>query len=214
MHLGEPGKRAIYAAGGIDIAGSDFDRAIIHRRMLPHFGLGMIEGQPEIRQLINAVEDWMALPEQSTPANRHRLQQAVRAGIAPVQLRALESLIFNDLAFSFYRVVEEAKIALSSQGAAVIRLQEPGIDLWELYTRAQFERDIHAQRERIREVVLETLRASGREPGQIDAVVTTGGSSGIPAFRDMLAEIFGAQKLVASDAFSSVTAGLGLRAAG
>ncbi len=199
---------------GIDIAGSDFDRAIIHRRLLPHFGQGQIEAQPEIRQLINAVEDWMALPEQSTPNNRHRLQQAVKSGVAPVQLRALESLIFNDLAFSFYRVVEEAKIALSSQGAAVIRLQEPGIDLWELYTRTQFEQDIRAHRESIRQVVVDTLQAAGREPEQIDAVVTTGGSSSIPAFREMLAEIFGAQKLVASDAFSSVTAGLGLRAAG
>ena len=62
-------------------------------------------------------------------------------------------------------------------------------------------------------MLLETLRAAGREPGQIDAVVTTGGSSSIPAFSAMLARIFGAEKLVASDAFSSVTAGLGIKAA-
>jgi len=214
MHLGEPSRRTVYASGGIDIAGSDFDRAIIERRMLPHFGSGQVEGHPEIMELIHSVQDWMALPELSTPINRRRLQQAARSGVAPIQLRALESLIFNDLAFSFYRIVEEGKINLSSQGAAVIRMSEPGIDIWELYARSQFEKDIRGNRERIRQIVLETLAAAGREPQQIDTVVTTGGSSNIPAFRALLAEIFGETRLRASNAFSSVTAGLGLRAAG
>jgi hypothetical chaperone protein len=215
MHLdsGAGARREIFASGGVDIAGSDFDRAIIQRRMLPHFGLGIVEGEPVLLELIQSVQDWMALPEMSTPLNRRRLQQAVESGIAPVQLRALESLIFNDLAFSFYRVVEEAKIALSSQGAAVARLQEPGIDLWELYTRLQFEQDIRSYRDRVRQVVLETLQQSGLEPGQIQSVVTTGGSSSIPAFRALLAEIFTPAKIKSSDAFSSVVAGLGIKAA-
>lgn len=213
IHLGDPSKRKVYASGGIDIAGSDFDRTIIERRMLSHFGKGNVEGQPEIMELIQSVQDWMALPELSTPINRRRLQQAVRSGIAPIQLKALEALIFNDLAFSFYRTVEEAKIALTTQGASVIRLREPGIDIWELYARSQFEKDIRSYRERIRQILFDTLIAARMEPEQIDAVVTTGGSSNIPVFRTMLAEIFGEAKLRPSDAFSSVTAGLGLRAA-
>jgi hypothetical chaperone protein len=180
--------------------------------MLPHFGQGRVEGEPAVLELIQSIQDWMALPEQSTPLNRRRLQQAAQAGIAPVQLRALEALIFNDLAFSFYRTVEEAKIALSSQGATVIRLKEPGIDLWELYTRFQFEQDIRADIERVRQVVLDTLTSAALEPGQIDSLVTTGGSSGIPAFRRMLADLFGAPKIKSSDAFSSVVAGLGIKA--
>ena len=212
MRLGDPHGRTVYASGGIGIAGSDFDSAIIRRRMLPHFGLGLVEGRPEVLNLINAVSDWMSLPELSIPSARHNLQTAVKAGVAPVQLKALEALIFNDLAFTFYRAVEEGKIALSSQGSAVIALKESGIDLWELYTRGQFEKDIREYREKIEQVLLETLQASGREPGQIDAVVTTGGSSSIPAFGLMLARIFGADKLVASDAFSSVSAGLGIKA--
>lgn len=213
MRLGNPSRREILASGGVDIAGSDFDRAIIRRRMLPHFGLGRIEGEPVILELIHSLQDWMALPEQSTPLNRRRLQQAIQAGQSPVQLRALETLIFNDLAFSFYRAVEEAKILLSSQGVSTIRLKEPGIDLWELYTRVQFEQDIHAYVERVRQVVMDTLAQTGLEPGQVDSVVLTGGSSGIPAFRQALGALFGAQKLKSSDAFSSVVAGLGIKAA-
>jgi molecular chaperone DnaK (HSP70) len=158
------------------------------------------------------VPDWIALPELSTPQTRYNLEQAIQANMAPVRLKTLQSLIFNDLAFSFYNQVEAAKILLSSQGATVIALQDSGIDLWELYTRLQFEKDIQLHRQRIENVLLDTMTASGLEPEQIDAVVTTGGSSSIPAFTNMLEQLFGAHKVKASSPFSSVTAGLAIRA--
>jgi molecular chaperone DnaK (HSP70) len=50
------------------------------------------------------------------------------------------------------------------------------------------------------------------EPEQIDAVVKTGGSSNVPVFSAMLGSIFGPEKIKASNAFSSVTSGLAIRA--
>ncbi len=211
MRLGDPKDRQVYANGGIDIAGSDFDRAIIEKRMLPHFGQGLVD-RIEIADLINAVADWMVLPELSVPRARMRLERAIQEGQAPVRLKALEALIFNDLAFSFYNSVEAAKIALSSQGAALIRLVEKDIDVWELYTRVQFEKDIENQRGKIEQVLLETVAQSGLDVGQIDAVVKTGGSSSIPAFTEMLARTFGSQRVKSSSQFSSVSAGLGIKA--
>ncbi|HEX9028900.1 MAG TPA: Hsp70 family protein, partial [Anaerolineales bacterium] len=153
LRLGDPQRREVFANGGIGIAGSDFDQAIIRERLLPHFGKGKIEANPEVLELIQAVADWIALPELSTPQARLRLEQAIASGKAPARLKALESLIFNDLSFSFYNSVEAAKIALSSQGAAVIGLQAKDIDLWELYTRFQFEKDIRSSQERIEQVL-------------------------------------------------------------
>jgi len=213
MRLGDVRSRKVYASGGIDIAGSDFDRAIINQRMLPHFGKGQVDSDLHIRELVEAVSDWMVLPDLSVPRARTRLERAILDGIAPARLKALEALIFNDLAFSFYNSVEAAKIALSSQGAALIGLQAKDIDIWELYTRAQFESDIAGYRERIEQVLLDTVAESGLEPEQIDAVVKTGGSSNIPVFSDMLASVFGAQRVKSSNAFSSVTAGLGIKSA-
>jgi hypothetical chaperone protein len=213
LRLGDPGHRRVYATGGIDIAGSDFDRAIMQKRLLGHFGHGQVRYQPDILELIQAVPDWLALPELSTPQNRQNLEGAIREGIAPARLKTLQALIFNDLAFSFYNQVEASKIALSSQGAVVIELKDRDIDLWELYTRAQFEMDIREHSEQIEKVLLDTLAASGLEAGQIEAVVKTGGSSNIPLFTAMLGRIFGPEKVVASNAFSSVVAGLALRAA-
>jgi hypothetical chaperone protein len=212
MRLGDPHDRSVFANGGIDIAGSDFDRAIIEKRLLPHFGKGQVEDNLEILDLVEAVSDWMVLPELSVPRARIKLEKAIQAGRAPVRLKALESLIYNDLAFSFYNSVEAAKITLSKQGAAEIRLKEKNIDLWELYTRYQFETDIQEARQQIETVLLDTVLSSGLDLEQIDAVVKTGGSSNIPAFSDMLNTIFGADKVKASSEFTSVTAGLGIRA--
>jgi hypothetical chaperone protein len=212
IRLGEGQGRRVYASGGIGAAGSDFDRAIIQKRLLPHFGQGRADTDPDIQELVKTVADWIALPEMSTPQARLKLEGAILQGKAAAPLKRLESLIFNDLAFSFYNRVESAKITLSSQGAALVALKERDMDLWELVTRHQFEKDIHEYYERIEGVVLDTLAASGLEAEQIEAVVKTGGSSSIPAFSKMLAGLFGEEKLRASNAFSSVTAGLAIAA--
>jgi hypothetical chaperone protein len=212
LRLGDAKKRVIYASGGIGIAGSDFDRAIIEKRMLTHFGKGIVHHERIINELIDTIPDWASLPELSTPLARAELERAIQAGIAPVRLKALEALIFNDLAFSFYNMVESAKISLSSLGVVIARMKEKNLDLWELYTRSQFEQDIQDYQEQIKKVLLDTLAASGMEPGQIDAVVKTGGSSNIPLFTNLLVDIFRPEKVVTSDIFSSVTAGLAIKA--
>ena len=212
MRLGDPHKRKVFASGGVDIAGSDFDRAIIEKRMLSHFGLGRVKQHPEILEMVHAIPDWMALPELGTPINRNILEKAIQAGTAPVRLKALEGMIYNDLAFTFYNRVEAGKIALSSNSATVISLEDKDIALWELYTRHQFETDIQHYLIDVEKVLLDTVAASGLEPGSIDAVVKTGGSSNIPLFTEMLTRIFGAEKVKESNAFSSVVAGLAIKA--
>ena len=212
MRLGDPHKREVYASGGVDIAGSDFDRAIIDKRMLAHFGYGRVRHHPEIVEMINAIPDWMALPYLGTPINKNILDKAIHAGVAPIQMKALQGLIYNDLAFTFYNRVEAGKIALSKEGATIITLEDKDIALWELYTRHQFEADIYHYLVDVEKVLMETIAKSGLEPGQIDAVVKTGGSSSIPLFTEMLERLFGREKVKQSNAFTSVVAGLAIKA--
>jgi hypothetical chaperone protein len=58
----------------------------------------------------------------------------------------------------------------------------------------------------------QVLRKAGVPASQIDVVVTTGGSSLIPVFQSILQRRFTAAKLVHSDTFGSVAAGLAIRA--
>jgi hypothetical chaperone protein len=212
MRLGDHKERKVFATGGIGIAGADFDKAIIQKRMLGHFGKGIVEANPEVNGLIEALADWHVLPALSTPRVQHLLQQATSKSPAPTRLKAAETLIYNDLAFSFYNKVEATKMALSNQGAAVVKMEEEDIHIWELLTRFQFEEDIKEQRRQIENCLLETLIESNLQPEQIDAVIKTGGSSNIPCFTDMLSHIFGPDRVKTSNVFGSVTAGLAIKA--
>jgi molecular chaperone DnaK (HSP70) len=60
--------------------------------------------------------------------------------------------------------------------------------------------------------LLDTIAKSGLELGEIDAVVKTGGSSNIPLFTEMLVRIFGKEKVKQSNSFTSVVAGLAIKA--
>jgi hypothetical chaperone protein len=213
MRLGESRNRKVYASGGVDIAGSDFDREIIEKRMLAHFGYGRVKHHPEIMDMIHAIPDWMALPYLGTPINKNILEKAIHAGVVPVRLKALERLIYDDLAFTFYNRVETGKITLSNDGATIISLEDKEIALWELYTRYQFESDIQHYLVDVEKVLLDTIQKSGLDVQEIDAVVKTGGSSNIPLFTGMLARIFGSEKVKESNAFSSVVAGLAIKSA-
>jgi hypothetical chaperone protein len=81
-----------------------------------------------------------------------------------------------------------------------------------LYTRYQFEKDIRSHQRQIETVLLDAIAASGLEPEQIDVVVKTGGSSNIPVFSEMLAQVFTPDRVKSSDVFNSVTAGLAIKA--
>ena len=212
MRLGSQMDRRVYASGGIGVAGSDFDQAIIENRLVAHFGKGQPGLAPEIVELIQAVSDWSALPDWSTPRVLASLDSAIRQGKTPARLQALKSLVFNDLAFSFYDAVEKGKIDLSSQGVTVIGLKDTDLDVWELYTRSQFEKDIQAYQVQIEDMLLNVLGESGLEPEEVDVVVKTGGSSSIPLFVEMLNAVFGPQRVKTSDVFNSVSAGLAIKA--
>jgi hypothetical chaperone protein len=212
MRLGDPSKRTVYASGGVDIAGSDFDRAIIEKRMLSHFGYGRVKHHPEIMDMIHAIPDWMALPYLGTPINKNILEKAFQAGTSPVQMKALQGLIYNDLAFTFYNRVEAGKIALSNDGATIISLEDKDIALWELYTRHQLETDIQHYLIDVEKVLLDTIAKSGLDVEEIGAVVKTGGSSNIPLFTEMLVRLFGKEKVKQSSSFTSVVAGLAIKA--
>jgi molecular chaperone DnaK (HSP70) len=127
-------------------------------------------------------------------------------------MKALQGLIYNDLAFTFYNRVEAGKIALSQAGATMISLEDKDIALWDLYTRHQFETDIYHYLIDVEKVLLDTIAKSGLEPEQIDAVVKTGGSSNIPLFTEMLTRIFGVEKVKETNSFTSVVAGLAIKA--
>jgi len=224
MRVGEPGKRQVFATGGVGIAGDVFDRRVIEALLLDHFGRGSTvrlgtpgeardaDATPFPSQYTDALSNWQAVPELTRPETLHFLRLAQINSSHPARIRALESLVVNNYAARLFDEVEQAKIALSEAHFALIRLTGDDIDVWQPLTRSQFESLIADETRRIEACLLDTLDRSGLSPAEVDTVVRTGGSAQIPCFIDMLGRIFGPEKVVLSEVFSGVTAGLAIRA--
>jgi hypothetical chaperone protein len=224
MRVGEPGKRqvACAATGGVGVAGEAFDRRIIEWRLLDHFGRGSTyrlsahdeaageDAMPFPSQYTDALVNWQSLPELLKPETIHFLRLAQMTSSHPQQIKALESLLVNNYAMRLFDEVERAKIGLSSAYIEVIQLSGDDIDVWQPITRAQFEALIAPETRRIEACLRDTLARSGLAADEIHAVVRTGGSAQIPCLIAMLGRVFGPEKVVFAEAFSSVTAGLAI----
>jgi hypothetical chaperone protein len=215
MRVGETDHRQVFATGGVGIAGDTFDQRIVSSTLLDHFGRGSTWGDDDAlfpRQYTDALAHWQTIPELLKPETLHFLRLAQLTGDHPARVQALESLLINNYALRLLDEVEQAKIALSSAHFALIRLAGEDINLWQPLTRSQFEALIADAARQVETCLRETLARSGLEVGEIDAVVRTGGSAQIPCFIALLERIFGPQKVVQTSVFSSVTAGLAVRA--
>jgi len=217
MRVGEPGRRRVFATGGVGIAGDAFDQRIIDALLLDHFGRGSTWGEDEApfpSHYTDALVDWQAIPELNRPETLHFLQLAQLTSSHPSRVRALESLLVDNYAIRLIDEVERAKVALSAAVFTLIRLTGGDIDVWQPLTRSQFESLIADAARRIEACLLDTLDRSGLGTDEIDTVVRTGGSAQIPYFIDIMGRLFGPEKVVLSDVFSGVTAGLAIRARG
>jgi hypothetical chaperone protein len=214
MQLGQR-ERQVYATGGVGVAGDLFDQRIVEGLLLEHFGRGSTWGEDGASfpsQYTDALVQWQAIPELSRSEMLGFLQLAQLTGSHPARVRALQSLLVNNYLVRLIDEVERAKIALSTAHFAAVQLEGEDIDLWQAITRTQFETLIADLVGRVEACLLDTLARSGLRVEEIDAVVRTGGSAQIPCFVGLLGRIFGPAKMVLSNVFGGVTAGLAIRA--
>jgi hypothetical chaperone protein len=222
MRLGDPRGREVYATGGVAVAGDVFDQRIIGGTLLDRFGRGSTfrpragarddEEAPFPARYTDALLNWQTALELNKPETLRFLRSAQATSSNPRAVRALESLVVDNYAMRLYDEVERAKIALSSAAFDVIRLVGEGIDVWQPIARSQFESLIAAEVGRVEACVQETVARSGLAVEAIDVVVRTGGSAQIPCLMAMLGRLFGPEKVVLSEVFTGVTAGLAIRA--
>jgi hypothetical chaperone protein len=165
---------------------------------------------PAPAHLFTRVRSWQTIVELNRPELLELIRRARRGTDQPAELAAFETLVTRNYGFELFRAVEAAKIELSGAAAAAVALNLEGISLRKEVARSDWEAILSPQVRAARDVVLGTLIAARREPGQVRYVVTTGGSSLIPAFRRMLQETLPSAVLHETDTFTSVAAGLAL----
>ena len=215
MALDPAGRREVLATEGVPIGGDLLDSRIVMGSLLPYFGAGARLGPRKLPLpafLLEHLQSWQEILDLHTPRELAIIDEVIVTGDKPAELRALRALVRGNYGLPLYRTVEQAKRRLSSEEQATIAMHAGEINFEHTLSRIEFERLIGPDARAIAACVDRALKAAALEPGQIDVVLRTGGSSRIPRFVRLLAERFGPERIQAIDAFTSVGAGLAVAA--
>lgn len=203
----------ILSVAGIPVAGDAIDREIIRDKLFPLFGSRARYGPSQLpmpQYLYNNILDWQNLYKLNNEETINWLLAAEASCNYPEGLRALRLLIQRNYGYPVAREVEAAKKRLSSLFETDIILQMDALHIQERLERTEFSHIIEHTLEKMLHSIEEAERLADITPQNIDFVLTTGGTSLIPAIRGMLEERFGPGRIKQRDTFTSVATGLAI----
>ncbi len=203
----------VLATAGAPVGGDVIDSRIVQARLAERFGSNARYRRTRLplpAHLFSALRSWQSLVELNARQTLEVIHRACRESDQPERLGDFERLVTMNYGFELFRAAEAAKVELSTAPASVIALEPPAPDVQEALSRPEFEMLIQPQLAEARRCVLKAVASAGVEPDAGTAVVTTGGSSLVPAFRRMLTEVLPRAELQQSDTFTSVAAGLSI----
>jgi hypothetical chaperone protein len=158
------------------------------------------------------LERWHYLSFLRTQEVTEILRSARLRALEPEKIRALSSLIEEDLGYQLHRAVQQVKFELSQAKQAEFHFRDGSMDLNIPVTREEFEGWIANELRAIEHSVDSLLESSGVNPSEVDRVFLTGGTSFVPAVRRIFATRFGEDRIRSGNEFTSVAHGLALRA--
>jgi len=220
-----PGVRArgrqpsdIIGTDGVAIAGDVFDRRIVRNLVAPRLGLGGEYLSPPNKFLpvpswpYERLERWHYLSFLKSPQTLEMLERIQRTASTPERLEAFLLLIKHELGYQLHEAVQRTKFELSTAMESEFTFASGPVTIRKKVTRADFERWIADELSAIAGCVDRLMAASGLAFAEIDRVFLTGGSSFVPAVRQIFFDRFGEEKVTGGEELTSVATGLALRA--
>ncbi len=203
---------------GVGIAGDAFDARIVRRLISPALGsesearsLGKL--LPALPAWIYAnLERWHTLSFLRTREVHAMLRAAEKNAVEPEKIAALRAVVEHDLGYRLHQAVQRVKVDLSARNQAEFVLDTDALHLRTPVERGDFEGWIQPELTRMEAGLQELLRITGTQPGQVDRVFLTGGTSLVPAVRKVFTRRFGEERVQTGEAFTSVAYGLALMA--
>lgn len=139
-------------------------------------------------------------------------EQAAKPGGAA--LNQLTELLYGGQAYSFYREIEQAKIALSTAEQSTISFHRAGIEVETTFTRAELDAIVSPYLRHIDLAIDRALDQAQVGAQDLSYVITTGGSSQLVSFQKHVGSRFGRDRVMARDPYNTVVTGLGIEAQG
>ena len=203
----------VLATAGRNIGGDRCTERLIDDAVAPHLGSRAEWGPKRLHLpafMVNALHDWHALSALNEKPLLEALDELVKQGAPRRELAALRDAIALQLGYEIFLASDLVKIELSSLASTILTYHHAAVDIDARLTRGRFERLV-APMLRDTETLLDAVLAkAGVAAEDVGEVVTTGGSSAIPAFRMLLAAHFPRSNVRDAAAFTSVAAGLAM----
>lgn len=216
FEIGRGRRRAVpLGSAGVGIAGDTFDYRILDHAISPQLGKdGLYRSTGKLLRVPShyfaSFARWNQLALMKSATVMRELDRLIRDAVEPAGLDTLRDIIDLDLGFALYRAVSDVKIALSTDESARFDLTVGDRRITADVSRADFERWIAPDLARIAAAVDQALADAALPAAAIDQVFLTGGSSFIPAVRDIFAALFGAERLATGNQLDSIAHGLAL----
>lgn len=209
----ERGALDVLATAGRNIGGDRCTERVIDDVVAPQLGSRATWSPKRLRLpafIVNALHDWHALSALNEKPLLEALDDLVRQGAPKRELAALRSAIELQLGYEIFMTADATKCELSSATAAILSYHHAAVDVDARVTRGRFERLIDNLLTDTEALITDVLVRATVSSDDIAEVVTTGGSSAIPAFRALLARRFPSARVRDAAAFTSVAAGLAM----
>jgi hypothetical chaperone protein len=208
------GESRVLASTGVALAGDAFDARIVRRLISPALGsessyLSFGKQLPALPAWIyRRLEHWHTLSFLRTREVRDMLRTTERRASEPEKIHALRMIVEDDLGYLMHQSVQRVKAELSEAEAATFTLDTGTLHLQQDVTRAEFETWIAPELEQMTRGIDALLAKAGILATQVDHVFLTGGTSLVPAVKQIFVERFGEAEINSGDVFTSVAQGL------
>ncbi|MDQ0423118.1 putative chaperone protein [Peteryoungia aggregata LMG 23059] len=200
---------------GVGLAGDQFDARIIDQLVAPDIGkgsqfksFGKLLDVPSNYYL--AFSRWNQLSVFKTLKEFSDLKSLVRQAEEPEKLEMFIDLIDHDEGYPLYQAVSATKMALSSAEEAEFHFAPLGKAGHKTVTRAMFEGWIADDLARMEEALDQVLVSTNTSADSIDKVFLTGGTSFVPAVRNIFRRRFSDDRIETGGELVSIAHGLAL----
>ncbi|KIC30078.1 Hsp70 family protein [Leisingera sp. ANG-M6] len=217
---GKGGATRILASHGVRLGGTDFDRQLSIRHVMPLLGRGsQIRNSfgggtlPAPNRLFNDLATWQMIPFLYAPESRRAAKDLAANAVEPEKLARLVDVLEDELGHELAFAVEHGKIRANGTDAAAqidLKLLERGLSV--PLDAAGMTQTLMEQTAAIGTCAAETLAQAGIEAMNVERIVLVGGSSLLAAVQAEMRALCPNARLETGNAMTAVADGLALAA--
>ncbi len=200
---------------GVGVAGDHFDFRMIDNLVSPEIGKGSkFKSFDKVLDVPSGYYvnfgRWNQLSIFKTSREFADLKSLLRSALEPEKLELFVELVEHDEGYPLYQAISSTKMALSSQEEAEFNFAPLGAAGRKMVKRSDFDRWIADDLAKIEEALDEVLTKTNTAPQSIDKVFLTGGTSFVPAVRQLFTRRFDADKIESGGELLSIAHGLAM----